>query len=291
MTRTLRAITFSLSLALLLVTGGCSTGLKLAYDNLERLALWEIDDRIELDDSQKALFHKEFKDLHAWHRRSQLPLYAADLRTLAAAIDGNQPLGTAADQTLSKADAHGQRLWEQSKPGIERLLASVSDTQIIAYDQQQREDIDKDLRKQAGDSLDERRKRWLRDWRKGLDRWIGKLNPRQVALLDAAWARESPQLRTPEARAALRLASHERFIVGLKSRAEPGLIARLIAGADTSEAARDDAAQLRERALIASLLDCADAKQRGKLKATLLELADDFDNLAARGASVPAAAP
>ena len=58
MNRSLRAITLALSLALLLALGGCSTGLKLAYNNLERLALWEVDDEIDLDDAQKAAFQQ-----------------------------------------------------------------------------------------------------------------------------------------------------------------------------------------------------------------------------------------
>jgi len=291
MNRSLRAITLALSLALLLALGGCSTGLKLAYNNLERLALWEVDDEIDLDDAQKAAFQQEFRALHRWHRQTQLPLYAAGLRALAAAIDRDETLGAAVTKTLAAADGHGEKLWEQARPGVERLFATLSDRQIADYDAEQRKDIDKESRKHADDTPDDRRKRWLRDWRNSLDRWIGKPNAQQTALLDAAWESEAPMLRTPAERAAVRLASHQRFIAGLATRAEPGLFARLIAGSDASEKTRSDALQARERALLATLFDAADATQRGKLKATLIELADDFESLAAKGASVAAATP
>lgn len=291
MTRTLRAITLTLSLALLLAIGGCSTGLKLAYDNLERLALWEIADRVDLDDSQKALFRKEFKALHAWHRQTQLPLYSADLRHFAAAVDRGEALGEAVSVTLGRADAHGQRLWDQAKPGVERLLAALNEAQIAAYDARQRKEFARDAAEAAEDSLDDRRKRWLRDWRDSLKRWLGKLNAEQSRVLDEAWTAQLADLREPAARAAVRLASHERFIAGLQTRSEPGLIARLTAAADSRETLRREAEQARDRALIAMLFDRADAEQRDKLKATLTELAEDFDALAAKAASVPAAAP
>ncbi len=292
MTRPLRAITFTLSLLALLAIAGCSTGLKLAYDNLERLALWEIDDYVDLDDPQKALFRKEFKALHIWHRQSQLPLYAADLRSLAAAIDTGAPLGSAATTTLSQADGHGERLWEQAKPGVERLLATLGDGQIADYDVKQRRKFAEEAAERADEALDDRRKRWLREWRNSMKRWLGTLNAQQTALLEAGWNAQIAHLREPAERAAVRLASHQRFIAGLSTgRKEPGLIARFTREADAAEKALGDAAQARERALIATLFDAADAQQRRRLKATLLELAGDFDALAARGASVPAAAP
>ncbi len=291
MNRSLRAITLAPSLALLLALGGCSTGLKLAYNNLERLALWEVDDEIDLDDAQKAAFRQEFQALHRWHRQTQLPLYAAGLRSLATAIDRDEPLGAAVTKTLEAADGHGETLWEQARPGVERLFATLSDRQIADYDAEQRKEIDKESRKHADDTPDDRRKRWLREWRNSLDRWIGKPNAQQTALLEAAWESESPKLRTPAERAAVRLASHGRFIAGLATRTEPGLLARLIAHADASEKARSEAAEARERALLATIFDAADAKQRGKLKAILIELAGDFESLAAKGASVAAAAP
>lgn len=291
MTRPLRLLAVALPLLLLLATSGCSTGLKLAYDNLERLAVWEVDSEIDLDDAQKAAFRAEFRPLHHWHRQTQLPLYAADLRTLADAIDSNADLGAAVIATLAQAEAHGKVLWTRAQPGTERLLAQLGDPQIAAYDVRQRKAIAKDARKHADDSLEERRQHWQREWRKSLDRWIGKLNDRQRALLDAAWSGEQPLLRTPAEHAAARLASHQRLIAGLATRSEAGLTDRLIAAADSRERARSDAAQARERALLARLLDAADRRQRDTLKATVRELADDFDLLSRRSASVATAAP
>lgn len=291
MTTLPRRLLLALSLIALLMLGACSTGLKLGYDNLERLALWEVDDYIDLDDPQKALFRMEFRALHGWHRQTQLRLYAADLRRFATVTASNAPLGAAATQTLSLADGHGQRLWEQAQPGIERLLAAIDDRQIADYDSRRRRKLEAEVAERADDSLDDRRKRWLREWRNSLDRWLGKLNPQQDALLDAAWTARIPELGDPAERARERLASHARFIDALTDRARPGLIARLTAQADARDKARDDADQARERALVAMLFDAADARQRKRLLATLGTLADDFDTLAARPASVPAARP
>jgi len=286
----LAALLPALLLALLLLSG-CSTGLKLGYDNLESLALWEVDSEIDLDDAQKAAFRTEFRALHRWHRQIQLPLYAADLRALAAAIAGNAELGAAATAAIARAEQHGEQLWAQARPGVERLLDSLSDAQIADYDRRQRKRLDKEARKHADDTLAERRADWLKDWRNSLDRWIGTLNDRQRALLDAAWESEHPLLRTPAERAAIDWARHQRLIAALATRHEPGFAARLIAGADPAEKARSDAAQARGQQLLARLLNMADDRQRQKLKTRLLELAEDFDTLAQRGASVAVAAP
>lgn len=291
MTRRLHALTVVVLLTALLTLGGCSTGLKLAYDNLERLALWEVDDEMDLDDAQTLAFRTEFRALHQWHRRTQLPLYAADLRRLAAAIDRDAALGEAVTMTVQAAERHGETLWQQAVPGVERLLALIGDQQVTDYDLRQRRHIDKAARKHADDTLDERRKQWLHDWRDSLEFWIGKPNAEQTALLEAAWETEHPLLRSPAERAAVRLASHRRLIVGLATRREPGLIARLIAGADAGEKARSDALRARDRLLIARLFDAADSRQRARLKATVLELAEDAEALAASPVASSASLP
>lgn len=279
MTLLLRPLAVVLSLLFLSAISGCSTGLKLAYDNLERLALWEVDREIDLDGPQKAAFRAEFHRLHRWHRQTQLPLYAADLRALADAIDRRADLGAAVNATFDQAEAHGKHLWVQAQPGAERLLARLGDAQIAAYDARQRKAIDKDARKHADDSVDDRRKHWLREWRNSLDRWIGALNDRQRALLDAAWSEEQALQPTPAEHAAARRARHQRLIAGLATRSEPGLFDRLIAAADSRETARSEAARGRGRALLARLLDVADARQRDHLKAAVHELADNLDQL------------
>lgn len=284
-------ITAVLLATALLLLGGCSTGLRLAYANLERLALWQIDEYVRLDDTQKTAFRREFAALKAWHHRQQLPGQIAALRRLGDALDSPAPAGAAAAAMLDTIDADALAAWNEARPGIERLLAQLDDAQIAAYDTQRRKHIDKDARRQADDSLAERRDDWLDAWRDQLKPWIGRPSPAQRALLDAAWDAEQPFLRSPDELAAARLASHARFVAILATRREPALTARLIEEADARERERHDALRRRERALIARLLDLADAPQRARFARAVRALADDLGTLPAAPASSAAGAP
>ena len=112
----IRSLRFSLSFALLLALAGCSTGLRLAYQNLDRLAMWTLDDYVSLDKAQKAAFRREFSALQAWHRSTELPLYAADLRSLASAFEQDPAPREALERAMSQVEAHGERLWQQAQP-------------------------------------------------------------------------------------------------------------------------------------------------------------------------------
>lgn len=277
MTRLLR---LSLLTALLLAPAGCSTGIKLAYRNLDQLALWTLGDYVSLDKAQKAAFRREFGSLQAWHRSTQLSLYAADLRSLATAFEQDPAPREALERAMSQIEAHGQRLWQQAQPSTVSLLASLSDEQIEAFDKRTRDRIDKEEAKRVDETPAERRKRWLKEQRENLERWTGRLNDQQKHLLDAGWERRVPSLLTPEQRKAQRLATVEEFTAVLATRHEPGLIDRLNADGDEREQERSARDSARDRGLLIELLQACDATQRQHMRERLLELADDFDDLA-----------
>lgn len=276
MTRLLR---FSLLTALLLALAGCSTGLRLAYQNLDRLALWTLDDYVSLDKAQKAAFRREFGTLQSWHRSTQLPLYSADLRSLATAFEQDPAPREALERAMSQIEAHGERLWQQAQPATVGLLASLRDEQIDEFSKRTRERIDDEEADRADEKPTERRKRWLREQRENLERWTGRLNDRQKQLLEAGWERRVPSLLSPEQRKAQRLATFEEFVTVLATRHEPGLIDRLNANGDEREQERSARDSARDRSLLIELLQACDAPQRQHVRERVLELADDFDAL------------
>jgi hypothetical protein len=66
-------------LALLLATG-CSSGVRIGYNQAETLVGWTLSDYVEFEPHQRDLFGQKFRALHDWHRREQLPEYARLLR-------------------------------------------------------------------------------------------------------------------------------------------------------------------------------------------------------------------
>src|SRR5688572_15125899 len=70
-----RAFHVTALLALSLCIAACST-LKLGYEHLPRLATWQADRYLALDDEQKALVTRHAGELQRWHRQNLLPVYA-----------------------------------------------------------------------------------------------------------------------------------------------------------------------------------------------------------------------
>ncbi len=74
-------------LAFALVLTACST-IKLGYENLPRLAVWQADSYLSLDDDQEAALNRHAKALQRWHRQEQLPVYAEFLRRTEEQLTG-----------------------------------------------------------------------------------------------------------------------------------------------------------------------------------------------------------
>jgi len=81
-----RALARFLAVALALaVLGGCSL-LRVGYGQLDTYAAWVADDYFDLDAQQRQEFDARFDRLHEWHRREQLPDYAAFLADARARV-------------------------------------------------------------------------------------------------------------------------------------------------------------------------------------------------------------
>lgn len=281
-----------LVLFLAVTLAGCNAGARFAYNHLDRLALWKLGDYVTLDKSQKAAFRREFATIWVWHRQTQLPLYAQDLRALAAALETGTPSASTIEQALKSANAHGERLGQQFLPAAERLLPLMSDEQVRRWREERRDKIERDEAERRDESLEARRKRYIKEQREGSSDWIGKLNPKQQALIDAAWQAEVPLLRDADVRRNERLASLARYAALLDTRQQAGLAARIEAfdDGDSTAKARREAESAREQKLFVDLMLATDAPQRDKLRRRLLELAEDCEVLASEPASNPAAA-
>ena len=61
--------------SLLLVNSGC--GVKLAYNNGDRLVRWWVDDYIDMNSEQKRYLRDATRNLLYWHRSQELASYRA----------------------------------------------------------------------------------------------------------------------------------------------------------------------------------------------------------------------
>lgn len=277
-----------LSAALL---AACSTGTRLAYNHLDTLARWEAGKYVDLTAEQRTAFDAEFRPVWAWHRRSELPRYAAELRAIARQLAAGNPDRAAIDRFGDEIESYGDAVADRIRPGLARLLARLDDAQVEKLLADRRQAFDKSFRKQHGRTLEQRREKEQDEREDGVATWIGPLNPAQKALLAAniaddvtRGAFDVEQVRIERNRQLDRLAAL------LAQRRQPDFESRIKVFENPDDPAmRRDGEALRERsrAQLAALSAAMDAAQREHLRRRLLGFAEDFAALAAE--SAPAA--
>jgi hypothetical protein len=266
-----------------LLAGGCSAT-RLAYDNMERLVAWEVRKLVRLDREQSGLLRAGFGQWRDWHRSTQLPLYAEDLRSAKALLDGPATRSDL-ERLAQRARAHVEIAMMQAHPRLSALLRTLSDEQVAALlhsmDQRFREHETEML--SAGRETVAQREHELLVSR--TRRWLGSVTPVQDRLLQD-WAAARVDLL--HARFAARRAWERSFAQVLQTRHQPGLDARL-AALFGNETERDPAyaeieAREYERTLdkLLALHSSLTGRQREHLRKRVSGLAQDLEVLAAR---------
>jgi hypothetical protein len=123
-----RPIIAALALLLLLLMGGCSA-VRLAYNQAPELAYWWLDGYFDFSDEQTPRVRDALGQWFVWHRRTQLPDYAALLARAQTDVQG--------DLTPERLCGWWSDLRERLENGVERgvpmaadLMLSLSPAQI-----------------------------------------------------------------------------------------------------------------------------------------------------------------
>lgn len=114
------------ALAVLLLAGCSLVGL--GYNRLSTLVYWRLDNMVDLTDPQTAWLRPALDDLHAWHRREQLPVYQRTLRDWAGWVAQD----TTAGELCRRFDALKpglDQLVQQALPSLARLAATLTPAQ------------------------------------------------------------------------------------------------------------------------------------------------------------------
>jgi hypothetical protein len=273
-----------LLILLVVAVTGCSTT-RLAYNRLDWIAGWQISSYLALDDAQKTLFDSEFAALWHWHRQGELPQYATDLESLAAAIEGDHFDRATLDDSVRTANAHAARLYQRALPPAAKLIATLSDEQLVALRKRVREDADKGIERYRKRGTDGWRDKAASDMQRSLRRWIGRVTPQQRARIDQ-WAQA--RQATPELWFEYQQAWTEDFFVLLEDRGATDFPDRLrdrLEGRDGFRSEALSAAAQADRELWMQLMMDLHAllqpRQRERMLRELRSLAADFTSLAA----------
>lgn len=282
---------WALVLASCLVATSCSM-MKFGYESLPRWGKARLGEYFALDVAQSRFVDSRLDALHAWHRASQLPEYAAQLRAIEKQIRTDQPIDA------TEINAHRDRimrkigaLLEQAVPDFATLVLTMKPQQFEHLRQRQQKsntEYRKDhLQNDALQRLDARIKRTSET----AEFFFGRLNDAQRAIV----ARHAAEYSGGEDAAAFeaRLTRQRRFADTLEqiaaqqppladaSRRIGDMLRELFDPTPTTAGAEGQRRRAeRSGALIGELLAAAGQRQRDQLSDRLLGLARDCESLA-----------
>jgi truncated hemoglobin YjbI len=279
--RRLKPLRGLLLLCALATTSACST-LKFTYNRLDWVATWQLAHFVELDPQQRQLFDERFDAFWRWHRGTQLALYVADLRGLAAGL-AQSLAPEQVEQYLRMAQGHVDRAVDEVLPDTARLLRGFDDRQVGSLLAEMAERRAERAEDEAGLDEAERRARAEKRMVRSLKRWVGALTREQERRVHE-WSgrrQESAPLWL-EYEAAWAAA----FAEVLARRHEPDFQARLAALFEEPalpQRARVDEVERHNRAawvaLMADLSARLEPRQRERLQRRIHDLADDLEAL------------
>ncbi len=129
----------------------CTKGIqKFAYNTLmPRMVLSRIDDFFDLNSKQSDFLRKRIRSHHRWHRRTQLKLYASDLRSLKKRF--SRRFKAADFNWLRKRlIKHRTALYNRILPDMAKFLSTINKEQIDHFEEEVKDynkDLEKELRK------------------------------------------------------------------------------------------------------------------------------------------------
>ncbi len=172
--------------AALLALTGC-TALRATYDQAPRLAWWWLDGALDFADDLRDAVRAEVTEYFDWHRREQLPVYAAMLSRLQPRL--LQP--TTPEAVCALADEVRALL----APAVERaaddfapFVATLGDEQFRALERKQRKSLEKLEKDFLQPDLRDRQAEAAKRARKHAERLYGRLGDEQLRLITASVA-------------------------------------------------------------------------------------------------------
>jgi uncharacterized FlaG/YvyC family protein len=268
------------TLVFTLLLSGCGT--QFAYNNLTLITPWYVDDYIDLDRQQKAVFKGHLKTLHEWHRRSELPIYLEILLEIQTELAADDLNTQAISQQFLKLRTRWEAIILKSTPAIIEISQSLTDEQRTSFFQALEERNEKRLAEM--DSAEEH----LQESVERIEKWMGALNPDQIDRVQT-YAKAYPDLTEST------VAAHRAFqteLSQLMSQAimadYPARLGILLSGAlDSPEGQK--LTQMREQQLQArlelfsELWATASEQQKRRVRKKLQGYIRDIEKLTQRG--------
>lgn len=293
-----------------LLLAGCSV-LRLAYDQAPQFAYWWIDGYVDVDDAQSPRVRDALERWFTWHRRNQLPEYAALLSRAQREIVENVTPAALCGWT-AEAQRRIDVALEEALPAAAELMLTLTPAQLRhierrfkkAQDEMRADFLQPDLAERKAEALDRAVKR--------AENLYGRLEPAQrewlAAQLDKSFfdperwqaerrLRQQETVRTLTTVAAAARASTDRAVVLAQARtAARGLAEQMTRSPRPDYRAYQQRLLQENCAVAAGLHNLTTPAQRQTARTKLKGWEDDVRSLASaadsarlRGGSLPPA--
>lgn len=179
----LRGSRFALGLLLIascLLNQGC--GIKLVYNNADRLARWWVNDYIDLDKPQRKYFDASTAQIMYWHRTTQLSVYQEMLLNLADEIDKGAIDRARLDTIVAEVETWAIDFNAHSAPVALDILLALSPTQQRKFEKAL-EKSNRDYVRESKKTPEERAQEEAKDYAWLVKKFVGRLSPDQKALI------------------------------------------------------------------------------------------------------------
>ncbi|NOX50058.1 MAG: hypothetical protein GXP16_05905 [Gammaproteobacteria bacterium] len=264
------------------VLSGCS--IKMAYNNMDRLVRWQVNDYVSLDSTQEEFLETQLNHFMSWHRRSHLPLYADYVVLLSSQLT-DHPNEASLKRIFAQLSVWSDEVEARLLPTVIGVLANLSDIQVseLASNMQ---DNNTEMAQADGDaSIDEIQARWADDLKDSFSRFAGRLTASQKSYLKTRSRQFQPdgvlwaQYRT-RWQADLLLLLKQREDLDALTLGYQGLVERRESYYGEVLSNINEQNNILSRQVAAHLLANMSAKQNARFVESMEDLAQDFRELA-----------
>jgi hypothetical protein len=177
-------------LAFVLLLGACST--KFAYNNINWLVYWYLDDYVELNDQQEEMFDDMLSSWMNWHQREELPKYENQISDIISDIKARNINAITIAGHRESIKNHWVRVRSHLAPDLVTLGASLSQEQVVymlAKLETQNVDEEEEIEELSELDQQESIQKWLKRSQKSIKKWVGKLNSEQIKVIESYYDR------------------------------------------------------------------------------------------------------
>lgn len=173
-----------------LLLGGCSA--KFAYNNVNWLIYWYLDDYIELNNTQEEMFDGMLSRWMTWHKQQELPKYQLQLDDIINDIKTNNINEISIAMHRNRARDHWVRARGHIAPDLVTLGTTLSQDQIITFFANlEKENVEDEEELQERLALDPQKSisKWVKSNEKGIKKWLGNLSGEQTDFIATFYPR------------------------------------------------------------------------------------------------------